>query len=333
MNQQPSPLKALAFKFDSPVNSLCFSQDGETLALGLGNGGVHIATGDDRKTHVVHTGAVPVIKPYEGGFITLSDDGTAKTIAPDGTIKDFADFKGVWTERMDVHVNGSVAIAVGKNVHLWTNRDADPKIIGPHDGSVTDVHFAPDGMGMAAAHRDGVTLWAWPHYEPQPMKLGWKGAHLSVTISADKRWIVTGMQEGALHLWNVALKRDYQMRGYWAKPTSLAWSRDKKWLATSGSETVIIWPFDKGGPDGRDPLQLGWSNATFVTQVAPHPDENVIAAGFEDGAVILVDLENKKAFNAAAPSGSPITALQFSPDGRTLAAGSANGGAVRFSFD
>lgn len=334
MSQQPeSPLKALAFKFDTPVNSIAFSQDGSALALGLGNGGVHIARGEDRKTHAVHTGAVPAIRAYDDGFISLSDDGTLKTVSAEGMVADFADFKGAWTETMDVHANGSVAVAVGKQVHLWTKRDAQARVLEGHEGSVTDICFAPDGMGLAASHRDGVTLWAWPHYEPKAMKLGWKGAHLRVTISGDKRWIVTAMQEGALHLWNVALKRDYQMRGYWTKPTSMAWSADRKWLATSGSETVILWPFDKGGPDGREPLQLGWSNATFVTCVASHPEENVMAAGFEDGAVILLDLENKKAFNAAAPSGSPITALAFSPDGRSFAAGSANGGAVRFSFD
>lgn len=330
MNPQ---LKALNFKFDAPVNSAAYAHDGVTLAMGLGNGAVHLSNGDDRKTVQAHTGAVPRIFPYDDGFISLSDDGTVKTIALDGSVKDFADFKGAWTERMDVHANGSVAVANGKNVHLWTKRDADPKIIGPHDGSVTDVCFAHDGMGLAASHRDGVTLWAWPHYEPQPLKLGWKGAHLAVTVSRDKKWIVTAMQEGALHLWNVALKRDYQMRGYWTKPTNMAWSADRKWLATSGSETVILWPFDKMGPDGREPLQLGWSNATFVTRVASHPEDDVIAAGFEDGAVILIDLESKKAFSATAPSGHAVTALTFSPSGRSLAAGTANGGAVRFDFE
>ena len=61
---------------------------------------------------------------------------------------------------MAVHANGSVAVAVNKQVHLWTRRDAEPKILGPHGGSVTDICFAPDGLGLAASHRDGVTLWA-----------------------------------------------------------------------------------------------------------------------------------------------------------------------------
>ncbi len=328
----PSPLKAHGFKFDVPVNAVAYSVDGGAFAFGLGNGQVHIVSGDQRRTVAVHTGAVPVLRAYEDGFISLSDDGTLKTISRDGVVADFADFKGAWTEAMAVHANGSVAVAVGKHVHLWTKRDAEVRILGPHDGSVTDVHFAPDGLGLAASHRDGVTLWAWPHYEPKSVRLAWKGAHLAVTISADKRWVVTAMQEGALHMWNVPLKRDYQMQGYWAKPTRMAWSPDRKWLGTSGSETVILWPFDKAGPEGREPMQLGWSNGALVTALAAHPDEAVMAAGFEDGGVVLLDIAQKKAFTAAGPSGQAVTSIAFSPQGASFIAGTAQGGGVLFDF-
>lgn len=326
-------LKATAYNFDAPVNHGCFSNNGLACAFGLGDGHVHVVRGDQRSTIKAHTGAVPIIKPYgQDGFMTLSDDGTLKHIDGADTLHDVADFKGAWTERMDVHDNGSIAVAVGRHVYLWTRIDAEPKVIGPHDGTVNDVHFAPDGMGLAAAHRDGVTLWAWPHFEPQPMQLPWKGAHLAVTVSADKRWIVTAMQEGALHMWNVALKRDYQMRGYWAKPTQMAWSADRKWLGTSGAESVILWPFDKGGPDGREAMQLGWSNATFVTAIAAHPDAPIMAAGFEDGAVVMLDLAQRKAFSAGVATGHAVTTLAFAPAGDSLLAGRARGGGVIFSL-
>ncbi len=326
-------LTAIAYKFDAPVNAVAYTRDASAYAYGLGNGNIHIVSGDERKTVKAHTGAVPVIKPYdENRFISLSDDGTLKIISADGSIADFADFKGAWTESMDAHKSGAVAVAVGNKVHLWTSETAEVRIIGPHDGQVNSVCFSADGLGLAAAHRNGVTLWAWPQFEPQPFVLPWKGAHLAVTVSSDKRWVVTAMQEGALHMWNTALKRDYQMRGYWTKPTSMVWSADKKWLGTSGSETVIIWPFDKMGPEGREPLQLGWSNATFVTAMAAHPTDNVMAAGFADGAVVMIDLASKKAFSATAPSGHAVTALAFSPSGDSLIAGSANGGGACFLF-
>ena len=324
-------LKATAYQFDAPVNALAHTHDGAAYAFGLGDGHVHIIHGDARKTVKAHNGAVPVLKPYaQDQFLSLSDDGTLKLISIDGTITDFADFKGAWTESMDVHKNGAVAVAVGNTVHLWKSQTATPRILKPHDGQVNSVCFAADGLGLVAAHRNGVTLWTWPQFEPIPLPLLWRGAHLAVTLSADKRWVVTAMQEGALHMWNLGLKRDYQMRGYWTKPTSLVWSPDKKWLATSGSDTVIIWPFDKMGPEGREPLQLGWSNGAFVTALAAHPNLNIMAAGFADGAVVMLDLEGKKAFTASGASGHGVTALAFAPDGASLIAGVANGGGVCF---
>jgi hypothetical protein len=325
------PLKAHGYQFDAPINAVAFAAGG-AIAFGLGDGGIHIDDGAVRKTVKAQSGAVPALKAYEDGFLSLSDAGTLKIVAVSGTVADFADFKGAWTERMDVHANGSVAVAVGKEVHLWTKRGAAPKILGPHGGSVSDVCFTADGLGLAASHRDGVTLWAWPHFEPQALPLPWKGAHLAVTISTDKRWIVTAMQEGALHVWNLALKRDYQMRGYWTKPTKMAWSADRRWLATSGSETVIIWPFDKSGPEGREPLQLGWSNTALVSALAAHPSEPVIAAGFEDGAVLLLDLKEKKAFSISQPSGHAVSALAFDADGNRLAAGTVSGGGAVIDF-
>jgi WD40 repeat protein len=326
------PLKATAYNFDAPVNTCAYTVDGGAFAFGLGNGSVHIVQGAERRTVKAHSGAVPALKSYDDGFLSLSDDGTLKFVTRTGDVSDVADFKGAWTEKLAVHPNGSFAVAVGKNIHLYTKRDAEPKILGPHNGSATDICFAPDGMGLAASHRDGMTLWAWPHFEPQALPFAWKGAHLAVTISPDKKWVVTAMQEGALHMWNVPLKRDYQMSGYWAKPTKMVWSADRKWLATSGSETVILWPFDRAGPEGREPMQLGWSNGALISALAAHADEPVIAAGFEDGAVVLLDLQNKKAFNAAAPSGQPVSAIAFSPAGDGFIAGTVAGNAVAFNF-
>ena len=48
------------------------------------------------------------------------------------------------------------------------------------------------------------------------------------------------------------------MTGYPAKSRSLSWSHDGKWLASSGAEACIIWPFaDKDGPMGKAPRECG----------------------------------------------------------------------------
>src|SRR5262245_42613888 len=105
---------------------------------------------------------------------------------------------------------------------------------------------------------------------------------------ADGRFIVTAMQENVLHGWRVADKVDIAMRGYPAKTGSLSWSNDSHWLATSGADAAVIWPFkDKELTANKAPLECGLRKAR-VTYVAFHPKSFVVAIGYEDGPGFFV---------------------------------------------
>ena len=78
------------------------------------------------------------------------------------------------------------------------------------------------------------------------------------------------------------------MSGYASRVRSLAWTADGKWLATSGSNQVVIWPFGgKDGPMGKQP-QLRAPSEQQAELVACHPKQGVVAVGFADGLVLLV---------------------------------------------
>ncbi|WP_204307527.1 hypothetical protein, partial [Enterobacter hormaechei] len=73
--------------------------------------------------------------------------------------------------------------------------------------------------------------------------------------------------------------------GYPGKVRSLSWSADGKWLATSGAEAAIVWPFDSTeGPMGKAPRECGVRPAR-VSRVAFHPKSPVLAMGYEDGCI------------------------------------------------
>ena len=92
--------------------------------------------------------------------------------------------------------------------------------------------------------------------------LEWKGSHLDVTVSPDGRFLVTSMQENALHGWRLADARNMRMTGYPGKTRSLSWSHDGHWLATSGADACVVWPFkDKDGPMGKAPRECGVRSA------------------------------------------------------------------------
>jgi len=80
------------------------------------------------------------------------------------------------------------------------------------------------------------------------------------------------MHEPALHGWRLADHRHMRMTGYPGRVRSMSWSAGGKSLATSGADTVIIWPFaSKDGPMGRSPHAR--PAAARVSVVACHPKQ------------------------------------------------------------
>ena len=113
--------------------------------------------------------------------------------------------------------------------------------------------FAPRGFRLAVAHYNGASLWFPNAQNAAPERLEWKGLHLETAFSPDGKFLVTSMQEPALHGWPFADKgRNARVEGYPARVRSMAWTADGKWLATAGADHLILWPFQgKDGPDGE----------------------------------------------------------------------------------
>jgi WD40 repeat protein len=157
------------------------------------------------------------------------------------------------------------------------------------------------------------------------VSLPWKGAHLRVTFSPDGKYVVTSIQENALHGWRLDDGKDMRMTGYPAKPRSTSWSAKGRFLATSGANAAILWPFHfKDGPMGRQPLQLGAREAV-VTRVSCHPRDELLAIGYQDGMVLAVRVADAEEALLRRPAGSPITALAWDGSGRRLAFGTEDG--------
>jgi WD40 repeat protein len=115
------------------------------------------------------------------------------------------------------------------------------------------------------------------------------------------------------------------MSGYAAKVRSFGWTADGKWLATSGSEQLVLWPFQgKDGPLGRTPKLLA-AHEHRVAVVACHPGQEIVAAGYEDGMILLVRIADGAEILARKPSAAPVTALAWDDGGTLLAFGGEDG--------
>jgi WD40 repeat protein len=298
---------------------------GQVPALALDDGKVLLVTAHGPLRVAAHPDAAILVAVAAGNeFITGGDDGRVVATSQDGGVQEIADEKGKWIDALAARGDGAIAWSSGRNVRARDSAGVIKSLAAP--SSVRGLAFMPKGFRVAIAHYDGATLW-FPKAAAPPERFIWKGSHLSITVSPDGRFLVTAMQENALHAWGVADKKDMRMSGYPAKTRSLSWSFDGHWLATSGADAAIIWPFkDKEGPINKAPLECGARSAK-VTCVAFHPHSLVVAQGYDDGLLLLCRIPDAaEILVRAAPEGrAAISALAWDHAGGRLLFGAADG--------
>jgi WD40 repeat protein len=294
------------------------------LALGDGSA-VRLGAEGEERIALHPDGAVLVATAAGKRLITGGDDGRVVSLAADGAPDEISHEKGKWIDALASRDDGALAWSSAKEVMARDAHGSVKTYAAP--STVRGLAFAPKGYRLAIAHYNGATLW-FPNAATTPEVLTWKGAHLDTTFSPDGRFLVTSMQENALHGWRLSDKRDMRMSGYPAKTRSLSWSHDGNWLATSGAEACIVWPFkDKDGPMGKQPRECGVRRAK-VSRVACHPKALVVAIGYEDGWILLCRMTDGAEIlvrRTEAGTEDPITALAWDADGRHLIFGSSEG--------
>jgi len=293
-------------------------------ALALADGVVLIGeNGAQRRVAAHPEGAILVARSDGGKLVTGGDDGRVVSIGADGSLRDIADEKGRWIDALAMR-GGAFAWAAGRRASARDEAGAIRSFEAPT--TVRGLCFLPKGYRLALAHYNGVSLW-FPNAAAAPSLLEWKGSHLDATVSPDGRFLVTSMQENALHGWRLADARNMRMTGYPGKTRSLSWSHDGHWLATSGADACVVWPFkDKDGPMGKAPRECG-VRAARVTQAAFHPRALVVAIGYSDGLALLCRLADGAEILARAPGEGAISALCWDAQGARLLFGLETGAA------
>jgi WD40 repeat protein len=310
------------------------------VAAGAAVVGIHFlqqiavfALGEESLLFVAPDGAEQRVAVHAGGILSVTGDGVrVLTGGDDGKVVATnqkgepatlaTDAKHRWIDRVALGPEGAIAWSAGKQAFVRTAKGEAKSLDLP--SSAGGLAFAPKGLRLAIAHYGGVSLW-FPNAQAAPETLSWKGSHLDVLFNPDGKFLVTAMQEPMLHGWRLVDGKDMRMSGYSGKVSSMAFTAGGKWLATSGSEQLILWPFSaKDGPMGKQPRMVAPYEKRVVA-VACHPKQEIIAGGFEDGLVMLARIEDGAEILARRPGGAPVSALAWNFDGSKLAFGTEDG--------
>ena len=316
----------MSYAFDAYVTAALFDRAGKA-AFALGDGTVRF---EDGAVVEAHAGAAlcAALHPSGQGLVTGGDDGRLVWSRPEGA-QELAKAPGRWIESVAASPeSGLIAFAAGREL---TVRDAaDPAFVRTfaHEKSVADLAFDPKGRRIAAATYGGVALWYARIEGQKPSLLKWAGSHVAVAGSPDGKFIVTAMQDNALHGWRVADEKNMRMGGYPAKVKSLSFMTRGQLLATSGANGVVVWPFaGSTGPMGKQAAEVGYEESAVATRVAGQMSGNWVAWGLDDGRVRACDLVGQKVVEVKAEKGTPITALALTPDAKRVAWGDEEGNA------
>ena len=298
---------AMSLAFDAYVTASLIDDDGQAV-FALGSGQVAWERGASQSAHA---GAILcAIRHPRGGVITGGDDGRLVWSRQDGT-ETLAQAPNRWIESR-AGAPGATLIAYGAGREARVRDLADPGFerVFTHERSVADLAFDSKARRLAVATYGGAALWWARIADQKPVMLRWAGSHIGVAFSPDGKFLISAMQENALHAWRLSDARDMRMGGYPSKVRSLAFLQGGKMLATAGANGVVIWPFSGAdGPMGKSAAELAWDQTALVTRVAAEPDGAAIAAGLDDGRVRLLDARSDRVLELKAEKGPPITAL------------------------
>jgi eukaryotic-like serine/threonine-protein kinase len=219
--------------------------------------------------------------------------------------------------------------------YLWQQTRSDAlSTLYPETSEINTLAVSPDGNWLAVGpyHQGGLSVWDL-RTRQMVVRLPKTEALVRVAFSpadpllafAGYAFSSAGVVQNTLRLWNTATRGMVAELSLEGKCAGMAFSKDGRRLITSTSSSpkgqITLWRM----PDRTKLASYPSEQADTVgTSFAATPDLSLAAYGLAGGRIRVIDLSSGKDLWTAVGAGYNITALVFSPDGKTLASGGGN---------
>ncbi|KAG0077622.1 hypothetical protein BGZ90_006840 [Linnemannia elongata] len=325
---------------DDWVHTCAYSPDGNTFAVGLRNGDIHIYN----TTTWTRT---RTLKGYERDVISLAFSPSGHQILSGsyGTVvrvwnietglSDFvlqvrAHTACARTVAFSPRGHQIASVSDNNSVTLWDAHTGAVVFILT-TASVSGVSYSPDGERIATGDKDGSIR----IFETQTGLLiaqldsRRKGIRC-ITYSPDGQWIITGRGTGELQLWSMNTDEPGpRWNGHTESVTGVDFSPNSKWIVSSGFDcTVKLWDAQT-----RTLVSMFTGHTETVYSVVFSPDGSQVASGSWDETVRLWEVTTSGTGLDSRGSFDSASCVSFSPDGRYLISGNKDGSVRQCNID
>ncbi len=253
----------------------------------------------------------------------LADGNTLSSGGDDGSVR----FWDITRTRPAIYTNLPVSVDMAAMSALGP-ADFAAETLAPNAVRRFGVAFTPDSRCFVTMNRDGtLALWdARSLRRIEDLPLG--SNHWAVALSGNGQWLATGDVPGKMTVWDWPSRQVVTNFGaHFDWFGLLRFSPSSRYLiATINSVnrgfSVRIWRTDTW-----EELSLIGSEFTGLSSVDLSPDDRLLAAGYDNGALKVFRWPSRTQEFACTNDPGSIWNLSFSHDGRLLAAPRLNGAA------
>jgi WD40 repeat protein len=191
------------------------------------------------------------------------------------------------------------------------------------------VSLSKDGNWIAVAAADRLSIWRLEDSATSPREILLPSVPLSVQWSNDHNWLACGLQSGGLCLVDMVENQSSIVTDFPGPVRTMGWSMSANALVASGAFRIVAWSMDSPPLAGNaaGALMTGRLGFVVVEAVSAHPKNNLVAAGYANGQIVVSRIGAADQL-LVRPSGASVTALVWSADGKHLAVGDADGNAA-----